>query len=210
MTAALLLTLALSAAEPTPLPTTPTPVIERIVTLPQQVRRVSLFDNRVAVVSIRENGVQVEVRRLTLDEHEFDIYLRAIQLDAETAGTEQADDIHGAESHGLLLVNVGPRAPWRLEYSTIAVADLSTGRLLSVVNDIEKRVLDASVSAESLRGWEPRVGDLVLTFSGQKARVSDIYDGGMIELEYEEVAIIEKVPAVNFDRVILEVLERAP
>jgi len=209
MTTCFLLLASIVAAEVPPAPTAPSPVIERIVTTPLQVRRMSLFDNRVAVISIREGGVQVELRRVTLDEHEFEVYMQAILLDAATAGTEQADDIRSPESHGVLLVNVGPRAPWRLEFSPIAVVDLSTGRLQAVVNDIEKRVLDASVSAEALRGWEPQVGDVVLTFSGQKARVSDVYESGMIELEYEEVAIIEKVPMVNLDRVILEVLERA-
>lgn len=211
---AVLLALALQLATPTPEATpipvaAPLPVVERTVTLRDRAVRVSLFSDRVAVVSIRESGIQVWVGRLTLDQPVYMAYLISIQRD-----TTELSDLRGqiedeAQSVGAAAVidlYVGDAGPRRIAYSPVAVLDLSLGRLVRTLDDIQSTVLEADAGEEALRGWEPQLGEIVELLTGRLAEITDVREDGTIVLEHLETAMIEVVPAGSRSDVILRVV----
>ncbi len=208
----LLLVAALMAPTPTVTPvTTPSPIVERTVVLRERAIRISLFSNRVAVVAVREAGVQVQVSRLTLDEAAFIAYLAAIERDAVEAEPDQVRSaVRTRESTAVIDLWIGPGAPRRIEYAPIDTLELAAARLVATLDDLERVVLEASPSAEALREWRPRRGDVVELLNGHVARVSDVREDGTIVIEYLETPMIEVVAAGIRDRVILRVLPEEP
>jgi hypothetical protein len=164
----------LSQALVTSSPPTPTPlrapgvVVERVVDFGPLTRRLTLFTNRVAVVSIREGERQVVLRRLTLGENEYAAYIVAVarcleQIPESSASPADAESF----GHGVITTTVGSGPPRRVEYSNLAALDLATGRLVAVLDDIGERVVTSAPGEEELRGWEPAVGDLVEVVTGE-------------------------------------------
>lgn len=196
---------------PTPSPTplrAPEPVVERTVVLRERAIRTSLFTNRVAVVAVREHGVQVFVARLTLDEPAYTAYLGAVERDAAAAEPDRAADAaRTRESSATIELWIGGEGSRRIDYAPIDTLDLATARLVATLDDLERLVLEASPSAEALRGWEPRRGDLVELHTGRLAEVTDVREDGALVLEHLETALIEVVAAGSRDQVILRVLQ---
>jgi hypothetical protein len=220
-TASVVLVAALQVPIPTPLPTptpapvptpvvsAPQPVAERIVTLGQRAVRLSLFDNRVAVVSVREQERQVFFRRLTLGETEYEVYRDALMRDAgAVVGRGRSPGLTVA-AEGLIRVQSRPGSVIEVRYSVGAVLDLVTTRLVATLDDLERRVSETSPSHEELLSWEPAPGDEVELYDGTRATVSEVFENGIIFLAYEETAIIEVVTPEQRSQRIMQVVSGA-
>jgi hypothetical protein len=196
--------------EPAPTPeTAPIPVVERTVTLRDRAVRVSLFSDRVAVVSIRDRGIQVWVGRLTLDEPVYMAYLIAVQRDAAALAEERGQLQDEAQSVGATAVidlHVGDAGRRRIAYSPVAVLDLAMGRLVRTLDDIQSTVLEADPAQEALRNWEPKLGEVVELLNGRLAEITDVREDGSLVIEHLETPMIEVVPAASRTDVILRVV----
>jgi len=198
-----------AAAEPTPVPqAAPMPVVERTVTLRDRSVRLSLFSDRVAVVSVRESGSQVWVGRLTLEEPVYIAYLLSIQNDAAELSKglgRPEDEARSVGADATIDLYVGGERR-RVVYSPVAVLDLAVGRLVRTLDDIQNTVLQADPAEEALRHWEPQVGEVVELLTGRLAEVTDVREDGTLVLEHLETAMIEVVPAGSRTDVILRVV----
>jgi hypothetical protein len=202
--AALLVALAASAQAPTP-------VAERIVSHGHTTTRTSLFSNRTVVVSISEDGRQGVLRTLTLPEDQYFIYLGILERAARELGEEPvSSDIGTSRDRVELMLHIGPAAPRKLEFSPMAVVNLPLSQIAGALNDLETLTLSSSLSAEALRGWQPRRGDRVELLAGGFARVADVIDDGVVILVYEDTYIREIVPVGGLDKVVLRVVEPEP
>ena len=192
----------LQVATPVPLPTqapqaplkAPAVLVERIVDTGRQVRRLTFFDNRMTVLSVREGGQRVFFVRHQLTQEEWIGYLAA--LNAETAQLEGEDSSLGPWSAGpvgTITVHLGGGGPRSLRYSPMDVQRLDRARLVGVLDDLEALLELTSPSEEALRGWVPRKGDRVEMYEGATAVVERVRKDGVIILDFEGSPVIEVV-----------------
>jgi hypothetical protein len=185
----------------------PEVVVERHLSSPGRMTRTTLFDNRMAVTTVRESGVQVFFRQITLAQHEYDVYMDVLRSVSQLAGREAKQRIAGDRIEGVVRLNLPGLDPRTITYSPVQVFDLATNRLITMLDDLENRVARVSPSEEALRHWTPMVGDRVLLFSGQTAMVGDVSEDGALSLEHETEGLIELVPSDGYHKVIQRVLE---
>jgi hypothetical protein len=187
----------------------PIPVVERVFTEGEVATRVTLFSNRVVVVSIAENGNQGFLQRLTLPVDQYLIYLGILQKAAEALGEQPVtSSISTPKSEIVLTLHIGPTSPRVIRFSPLATVSLELALITGAINDLESLVRAESPSSEALRGWVPRRGDRVELIAGGYAFVSEILDDGVVVLEHEETYIREIVGPEARDKVILRVVER--
>jgi hypothetical protein len=192
---------------PTPAPLrAPLAVVERLYHDRGSMRRVSLFSDRTAVVSVCEGDHQVFLRRLVLDEGTYIGYVAAVQRDVDRLPEETEDLGESALPRGLITVNV-QGTPRTLAYSPLRVQSLGVAGLVATLDDLDRVVSAVSPSHAALQRWQPRVGDRVELWSGDRARVLEVKDGALVVLEYEDVAILEEVPQDRRGDRIKQVLE---
>lgn len=189
----------------------PVPVVERIVTQRDQKTRVSVFSNRAVVVSIMKGDKRDFLRRITLDEDQYLVYLSALQTDAEALEENPVSSDVGAADYSVqVTLHVGPDAPRLIRFPSMATVSLQLSRIMSVFDDLQQQVFDASPSAEEIRTWEPREDDRVQLFNGTYARVAEVWDDGMLVLEHEGTYIREVVAPGYRDQVILHIVGPKP
>lgn len=189
----------------------PSPVIERFLTVRDREVRTSLFSNGVAVVSVRRDGEPVLLRQLTLDQDHFAGFLAAIQRDA--AAIAAADDLPsdtGAGGRGEVFVPMAPGGPLHFTYSSMAIYDLPTTRLLGVLDDIEQLVVVDTPDWAGADEWRPQAGDVVRLRRGGLAEVVEVRDDGSLVLEHQATYINELVAPGQLRAVVLELVARAP
>lgn len=182
-------------------------VVERRVFGPDRMTRVTLFDNRVAVTSIRENGEQVFFRRTTLATGEYDAYLNSIERDTDTAGAAPQEPGPAGAVRVEISVNLPGHEARTFTYNILQVQDLSTSRLIATLDDLQKRVAATPESEEALRGWHPEVGDRVELYGDREAVVSEVRDNGLLVVEDASVGILTVIPPEERSRVIRRVIK---
>jgi hypothetical protein len=106
-----------------------------------------------------------------------------------------------------LILHIGPDAPKTLRFSPMASLSLPLSKIMGAINDLEQQVRESSPSAFELKSWKPSRGDRVQVMNGTYARVVEVWEEGLIVLEYEETFIREMVPPDRYDDVILHVVD---
>jgi len=196
------------AQVPTPSSPVPGPLVERTLSVRSRQVRISLFENRVVVVSVSRDDERILFRQMTLDEDEFVAYLAAVQRDAiELAKGDRLSSTEATTGIGIITLYVGPKVPNEIRYSSIAVLDLVTARLVATLDDLEQRVLWGEPSAAELKGWEPKRGDRVELRNGVRAEVIEVRQDGALVLEHDATWINEVVAAGQWQTIIRQVLE---
>lgn len=187
----------------------PIPVVERVFTEGEVATRVSLFSNRVIVVSITENGVQGFFKHITLPPDQYLIYVGILQKAAGDLGEKPVTSaVATPRSEIDLTLHVGPDAPRTIVFSPLATVSLPLAEISGAVNDLERMVREASPSSEALEGWVPHRGDRVELMNGDFARVVEVLEEGVLVLEHEATYIREIVGPDARDKVILRVVGR--
>ena len=184
----------------------PEALVERIQTVGETTTRISLFNNRVAVVTMRDQGAQFFFRKWTLGEAEYSVYLKALSSCAHKAGLSNHEDFDNRAYHARIYLHLSERPSRHFSYSPLQVQDLATSRLTGILDDIQERVSSLPPSAEVLQHWRPKEGDRVELFNGSFAIVDEIRGGGVIVLQYEETSILEVVPYEAWSHVIFRIL----
>ena len=184
----------------------PEVLVERHTTVGDTTRRITLFDNRMAVASVQVDGEQVFLRKLSLAETEFAVYVQVLEEVADAARGHDEPVFDDGEGSAIITLDLPGKAPRTIRFSVLQVLDLETSRLVSALDDLELRVSEASPSQEALRHWTPREGDRVELFTSTLATVSEVRENGLIVLTHDGTGIIEVVPVDQAARVILRVL----
>lgn len=168
----LLLALVLAAA-PTP---EPSYVVERVVTVGGEMRRVTLFRDGTGVVKRRSATGEETLRHTPVGE--------LVQAQIEQVVREVYPEIaefssmgHGPEG-GSAELRLAPTglAPLTVRISLTAVLSVSAARLGATLDALEERVLAGKPPAEDLRAWEPALGERVELDDGTVLTVVTVLD----------------------------------
>ncbi len=206
LTLAFVATPLIAGAEPS---TAPSAIVERTLRHGARTTRVSLFDNRVAVVSSREED-RVTVRRLTLREPEFAAVLRVIEIAAAERPTVAVHDTHRDPTPGEILLHLGRSGtPERLPYSPLLMPELRTRQLLAALDDVETMVLEAPPWADAIRAWAPAVGDRVRLWDGVDGTVVELLPDGYVMVQRDVTWIRDVVPPNDREQMVVAILEKA-
>jgi hypothetical protein len=189
----------------------PAAIVDRFTTAGDRVTRVSLFSDRVAVVSVREGDTVVLYRQMRISPEELAGYVGSLQLDASSVRTTvQAEGLAPAASRGVILLYPGSGPPRRIEYQAMTTVDLATSRLIAVLDELEARVSAVGPYYHELQSWVPQEGDRVALVNGNTAVVDRVHESGTVELLYNEVSIRELVPPDQLLKVVLRKLPVEP
>jgi len=211
MTARTILAMTLSLPAITASAQAPVAVVERTVIQREVATRVSLFSNRIIVVTVRRGGEQDFVRRITLPEDQYMVYLTTFQTNAEELDQRPISSrVDTPQAEVVLSLNVGPDAPRLIRFSPMSAVTLPLARIMGALDDLQFQVFEASPSAEAMRIWEPRKGDRVELLNGIFATVIEIRDDGILILEQDGTYIRESISPQVRDQVILRVAEPVP
>lgn len=189
----------------------PTAVVERVVSGDRQTVRLTVFNDRVAVVSKQEDGEQVFFRLLTLEAEEYEALREVVLADAPAAAAaalRRGAGVGGARARVRIVMDDGSVV--EIPYQTGTLLDLAGARLVAVLDDLEDRVSEVSEYYEQLRAWQPEKGDLVELVTGVRARVVDVHSDGSVTLAHEDVFIRERVPEDSRSERIRRVVEDSP
>ena len=185
----------------------PVPVVERTVTQGEVATRVSLFSNRVLVITVRRGDKQDFMRRITLPESQYMVYLGTFLTAAEELDKQPvSSQVDTSQVEVVISLHVGPDAPRLIRFSPMAVVKLPLARIQGALDDLQLQVLEASPSAEAMRTWEPAKGDRVELLNGTTATVVEVWDDGLLILEHDLTYVRESVPPDVRDQVILRVV----
>jgi hypothetical protein len=189
----------------------PVPVVERTVTQGEVATRVSLFSNRVIVVTTRRDDIQDFVRHVTLPQNEYLVYLEALEANAKKLGENPiSSHVSSSNAEVTLTLHVGPDAPCTLTFSPLSSLDLPLARIMAAMDDLEQQALDANPAADAIRSWVPHKGDRVELLNGTFATVVEVWDDGLLILEHDLTYLREAVAPDVRDQVILRILEPEP
>lgn len=208
MIARFVLVLILSIGAATASGQAPVPVVERTVTQGDVSTRVSLFSNRVLVVSVRRGGEHDFMRRITLSENQYMVYLGSLITAAEELDQQPiSSQVDTSTAEVVISLHIGPDAPRMIRFSPMSIVKLPLARIQGALDDLQLQVLEASPSAEAMRTWEPARGDRVELMNGATATVVEVWPEGLLILEHDLTYVRESVPPDMRDRVILRVVE---
>ena len=208
MTTRTLLAAVLLMASATASGQAPVPIVERTVIQGEVATRVSLFSNRVLVVTVRRGDKQDFMRRITLPENQYMVYLGSFITAAEELDKQPvSSQVDTSQAEVVLSLYVGPDAPRLIRFSPMSIVKLPLARIQGALDDLQLQVLEASPSAEAMRIWEPAKGDRVELMNGITATVVEVWNDGLLILEHDLTYIRESVAPDVRDQVILRVLE---
>ena len=189
----------------------PVPVVERTVTQGDVATRISLFSNRVVVVTVRRDGVEDFMRSMTLPDAQYMVYLTTFQANAEELDDRPISSrVDTSQAEVVLSLHVGPDAPRLIRFSPMSMVKLPLARIIGALDDLQFQVFEASPSAEAMRIWEPRKGDRVELLNGTFATVVDVWDDGLLILEHDQTYVRESISPGLRDQVILRLVVAAP
>jgi hypothetical protein len=189
----------------------PVPVVERTMIDGQLATRVSLFSNRVVVVTTHLGQEQLFMRYITLPADQYMVYLATFESNAQELDDRPVTSrISTADAEIVLTLHVGPDSPRKISFSPMSATKLPLARIMAALDDLQIQVFDASPSAEAMRTWEPQKGDRVELLNGSFATVVEVWPEGLLILEHEKTYVRESVPAGTRDKVILRVVEPDP
>ena len=208
MTTPTLLAAVLLMASATASGQAPVPIVERTVIQGEVATRVSLFSNRVLVVTVRRGDKQDFMRRITLPENQYMVYLGSFITAAEELDKQPvSSQVDTSQAEVVLSLYVGPDAPRLIRFSPMSIVKLPLARIQGALDDLQLQVLEASPSAEAMRIWEPAKGDRVELMNGITATVVEVWEEGLLILEHDLTYVRESVAPDVRDQVILRVLE---
>ena len=172
----------------------PNAVIERFVDTAVHQVRVTMFDNRVVVFSVREGEDRVLFRRATLSETEYSIYIDAIrEWLPKLSPQDYAASIQGMNASGRLVVAVDADDVIDVRFSPLQASDQALARINAIVDDLQARVMRSYPAEEEMRNWKPRVGDRVELMIGGFAEVIRLREIGVIVLRHDETGVLQEV-----------------
>jgi hypothetical protein len=165
---AILGALPVAAQEP---PSAPEPIVERWVTLGTEKRRVSVFSDRVAVVSRHRAGVLDIYEQRRLGPTEYDILVSELERLTSKALVEEQ---RPPRPDAIARLHLGTGDSRHiLIISPIDPAMLATGTLIATLDELERRVVEEPDGFAIPADWDPSIGDRVELANGTTGTIID-------------------------------------
>ncbi len=189
----------------------PIPVVERVFTEGEIATRVTLFSNRVVVVSIAENGVQGYFKHIDSAAGPVsDLPRDSAEERSKSLGEKPVTSaVSTPRSQVALTLHIGPDSPRKIEFSPMATVSLPLAQ-------ISGRHQRPRTSWFASRARPPKISRVGIpdaatgsnSWTESYARVAEVLDDGFLVLEHEDTYIREIVGPDVRDEVILRVVER--
>jgi len=183
-------------------------LVERIVREDAGQTRITLFDNRVVVVSVRPKEGVPEFRERLLPEGTWSVYRAFFAEEVPRLRKEIAEGIVPPGDGGTLRLAVPGQAELVVRFSTRRVPGLALGRILATLDDLQKQLLESPRENLDVVRWQPREGDRVELWDGSTAVVSDVRKDGTVVLEHEDSPLIEAMAREELPVRVKRVLQR--
>ncbi len=171
----------------------PSALAERVVRDAYGTTRVTLFANRMVVVSVRPRGEGGVVRRRLLNEETMSVYRTLLREMEPALRKEVAAGNVPAGTDGSLVLRLPGRRPLEVSFDPRKIPGLALGRVLSALDDLQAQVLEGPRENEDVARWKPAVGDRVELWGGGTAVVTDIPQEDVVVLEHEDSPVIESI-----------------
>ena len=155
---------------------TPSYLVERVVTTGTETRRLSVFRDGVAVLATG-SGEQRRVVRLSLEAVELRSLLQLLE---ECVGElEAVPQAAPRPSEGTVELRVAApgHEPVVVRHSLAELPSAAEARLAHALDAIETALASRKPEWQDLRGWQPAVGDVAELDDGRTVRVVELLAG---------------------------------
>lgn len=155
---------------------TPTYLVERIVTVGEDSRSLSVFRDGIVVLLRRAGGTVVEELRRELSVVEQDAIGRVV---AECAAElDRAGVLDGGPGSGTLLLRLAPpgREPRSWTLPLAAVPNLATARLSGALDELERALVQQRARRDELEAWHAAPGDRLELEDGRTVTILELRD----------------------------------
>ena len=169
----------------------PSVLVERIVREPAGQTRITLFDNRVAVVSVRPKTGEPTFREQLLSKESWSVYRTFFAQELPRLRKELSEGVVAPGDDGTLRIAVPGQPELVVRFSTRMVPGLALGRILATLDDLQQRLLSSPRENLDVVRWQPREGDRVALWDGTTAVVTEVRKNGVVVLEHEDSPLIE-------------------
>jgi len=156
--------------------TTPSYLVERVVTTGVETRRLSVFRDGTAVLATGA-GEQRRIVRLGLEPVELRSLLQLLEECVAELGALPPSPPRPSEGTIELRVAVPGRDPFAVRRSLAEVPSAAEARLAQALDAIETTLAARKPEWQDLRGWQPAVGDAVELDDGRVVRVVELLAG---------------------------------
>jgi len=154
----------------------PSYLVERVVAIGGEQRRVTLF--RDGTVVVKRTPVSGEASLFV--KPVGDLALAQIEQVVREVYAEigEFSSVGQGLEGGSIELRLAPPGlvPLTVRISTTAVPSVSAARLAAVLDGLEERVLTGKPPAEDLRGWEPRIGERIELDDGSVVTIVAVLD----------------------------------
>ncbi len=189
----------------------PVALVERVVHEESGgVTRVTLFSNRIAVVSVRPKGERGRVVRRLLDEGTVDVYRSLLEEVMPGLQEEVASDQIPVGEGGILSLRLPNGGSLTLHFDPSRIPSLKLGKVLSALDDLQSQLLEGPQESVDVARWKPAVGDRVELWGGGTAVVTNIPQDGVVVLEHEDSPVIESLAVRDLPVRVRRLLSRRP
>lgn len=189
----------------------PVALVERVVHEPSGgMTRVTLFSNRIAVVSVRPKGERGRVVRRLLDKETVKVYRLLLAEVTPGLQDELASGQVPVGQGGTLSLILANGASLTVHFDPTRIPSLKLGRVLSALDDLQSQLLEGPEENVDVARWKPTVGDRVELWGGDTAVVSDIPQDGVVVLQHESSPVIESIAVHDLPVRVRRLLGRRP
>jgi len=152
----------------------PSHLVERVVTTPQQTRRVSVFRDGTAVVALRQGLDEPHVIRQELQPLELRVLLQVIDETYQDLARLRPPEFAPGGTWVELRLAPSERAPLVVRLPLAGTPHAAVVRISQALDGIENRLLADPVDRENLSSWAPAVGERVRLEDGRVVEVRSI------------------------------------
>jgi hypothetical protein len=186
----------------------PLPVVERFIEVGDRMTRLSLFDDRTAVVSIREGDRRVAYHQERLSVNDYrDIIERLTALEGRVQ-SRNLGDVTLEGTSATIRLSVPGGSPRLVDYSLARYQDEHTAELVALLDDLQRLVTTPPLEeAPDLLAWNPRVGQRVELRTGTIGVVTQVYPSGLIVIEEEDSELLGYVTPETRTAIIRRLVE---
>lgn len=156
----------------------PTYLVERVVHVNGEVRRVSVFRDGSFALAWSRPGQEKTVLRRTLLPSELDVMVQVVG-ESYSEVSKQVGLAEGAGS-ALVELRVAPpgREPVVVRYPLESALNLVASRLCKALDELEAVLLSGKPVREDLRRWQPQVGEWVELEDGRLVSIIESLEAG--------------------------------
>jgi hypothetical protein len=159
-------------------PPEPSYIVERVVTVGGETRRISIFRNGVAAVVREKAGEEKHLLRQPLTEVELQVLTQIVEEsypDLARLGSPGQSPVEGSVELRLAPRGREPLVMW---FPPTGVQAIGAARIGQALDGLEGRMTRPGGIREDLREWQPTVGDWLELEDGRTVQVIEVLPNG--------------------------------